>query len=91
MMEMFDFLNNVPFLYEALQFLVAFHAAAIVIVNMTDTPKDNEMLAKVYRYIEFLAGIVKPQKVKQPTRNEAAKMGLVHVVDHGMSDKPKAE
>lgn len=66
MMEIFEILGQVPFLAEALQLLVAAHALALAIVNMTDTPKDNELVAKAYKYIEFLAGIVKPSKVKQP-------------------------
>ncbi|MBM4179505.1 MAG: hypothetical protein FJ211_09255 [Ignavibacteria bacterium] len=46
---------------------VAVHGVALVIVNMTPTPKDNEALSnyrrlavKVYRAIEVLAGIVSP-------------------------------
>lgn len=46
---------------------VAIHGVALVIVNMTPTPKDNEALSnyrrlavKVYRAIEVLAGIVSP-------------------------------
>jgi hypothetical protein len=34
------------------------HAAALVIVNLTKTPKDDEILAKTYRIIEIFAGIV---------------------------------
>lgn len=44
---------------------IAIHAVAVVIVNLTPTPKDNEylddisrLLVKVYRAIEILAGIV---------------------------------
>lgn len=40
------------------QFLLAAHALAIVIVNLTPTPRDDEFLAKVYVYIEWLAGLV---------------------------------
>lgn len=46
---------------------VAIHGVALVIVNMTPTPKDNEALSnyrrlivKVYRAVEILAGIVGP-------------------------------
>jgi hypothetical protein len=46
---------------------VAIHGVALVIVNMTPTPKDNEALSnyrrlavKLYRAIEVLAGIVSP-------------------------------
>jgi hypothetical protein len=47
--------------------VVALHGAALVIVNMTPTPKDDEALGnarrlvvKVYRAVEILAGIVGP-------------------------------
>jgi len=38
--------------------IVAIHAAALAIVNLTKTPKDDELLARVYRIIEILAGVV---------------------------------
>lgn len=44
---------------------IAIHAVAVVIVNLSPTPKDNEyldnvsrLLVKVYRAVEILAGIV---------------------------------
>ena len=37
--------------------LVAVNALATAIVNLTPTPKDNEILAKAYRVVEFAAGI----------------------------------
>ena len=47
--------------------VVAIHGVALVIVNMTPTPKDNEALSnyrriavKLYRAIEILAGIISP-------------------------------
>lgn len=50
---------------------VALHGAALVWVNMTPTPKDNERLdkysrlvARVYRVVEILAGVVS-KRVKQ--------------------------
>ena len=46
---------------------VAIHGVALVVVNMTPTPKDNEALStyarlavKVYRAVEILAGIIGP-------------------------------
>jgi prephenate dehydrogenase len=46
---------------------VAIHGVAVVIVNLTPTPKDNQALGdltrigiKLYRAIEILAGIVSP-------------------------------
>ena len=46
---------------------VGVHAAAVAIVNITPTPKDNEtlgkytrMVVKLYRAIEILAGVITP-------------------------------
>ena len=45
--------------------LVALHALATIIVNITPTPKDNAFLSKIYGWIiEPLAGIVFKNKVK---------------------------
>lgn len=38
--------------------LLAIHALALVIVNLTSTPKDNEVLAQIYRWVEIFAGFV---------------------------------
>lgn len=64
MMEIFEFLNSVPYLSEALNLALAGHALAVAVVNLTPTPKDDELVAKVYKYIEFAAGIVS-KKAKQ--------------------------
>jgi hypothetical protein len=40
--------------------LAAVHALAIAIVNLTPTPADDAVVAKVYRVIEVLAGIITP-------------------------------
>ena len=46
---------------------IAIHGAAVAIVNLTPTPKDNEtlgkytkMAVKLYRAIEILAGVISP-------------------------------
>lgn len=46
---------------------VAIHGVAVIIVNLTPTPKDNEALGtisavavKAYRAIEILAGVITP-------------------------------
>lgn len=46
---------------------VAIHGVALIIVNLTPTPKDNEALdtidslaVKLYRVLEIAAGIVTP-------------------------------
>jgi hypothetical protein len=50
---------------------VAIHGAAVVWVNMTPTPKDNQQLdkysrliVKTYRVVEILAGVIS-KRVKQ--------------------------
>lgn len=47
---------------------VAIHGVALVVVNMTPTPKDNAALdqysrlaVRLYRAIEILAGIISPR------------------------------
>jgi hypothetical protein len=40
------------------EILIAVHAVALLIVNMTSTPKDDEALAKYYRIVEILAGFI---------------------------------
>lgn len=47
--------------------VIAVHGAAVAIVNLTPTPKDDEALSryskmavKLYRAIEILAGVVTP-------------------------------
>jgi len=44
--------------------VIALHAAALAIVNLTPTPKDDAVVAKVYGVIEVVAGIV-TKKAKQ--------------------------
>jgi len=43
---------------QLVEILLAVHALAVLIVNLTPTPKDNEIVAKYYRVIEILAGII---------------------------------
>jgi hypothetical protein len=56
-----------PKIAEYIAVAVAVHGAALAIVNLTPTPKDNEYLSrysrmtvKLYRAIEILAGVVTP-------------------------------
>ena len=52
---------------EYIAVVIAIHGAAVAIVNLTPTPKDNEtlgkytrMAVKLYRAVEILAGVVTP-------------------------------
>lgn len=42
----------------ALDVIIAAHAVALVIVNLTKTPADDAAVAKFYRFIEYFAGFV---------------------------------
>lgn len=44
--------------------LLSLHAAATFVVGITDTPKDDAIVAKVYKFVEMLAGVT--EKTKQP-------------------------
>lgn len=61
-------LPAVSHLSDYVALIVALHGVALVIVNMTPTPKDNEALdnyrriaVKLYRAIEIIAGIISPR------------------------------
>ena len=56
-----------PRIAEYVAVAVGIHAAAVAIVNLTPTPRDNEvlgkysrMVVKLYRAIEILAGVITP-------------------------------
>ena len=56
-----------PRIAEYVAVVVGIHAAAVAIVNVTPTPKDNEalgkysrMVVKLYRAVEILAGVITP-------------------------------
>ena len=50
--------------HKLFQYAIAAHGVCAVIVNMTPTPKDDSVLAAVYRIIEILGGVITP-RVKQ--------------------------
>lgn len=59
-----SFMDRLP---EYVALAVAVHGVAVVIVNITPTPKDNEALdtysrlaVKAYRALEILAGVISP-------------------------------
>ena len=45
---------------DLIEIILALHGAALIIVNLTDTPKDDELVARFYRGIELFAGIFTP-------------------------------
>lgn len=49
---------------DLLTVVLAIHAPAVAIVNLTPTPKDDAVLAKAYKVVEVVAGLVS-KKAKQ--------------------------
>jgi hypothetical protein len=47
----------IDFIPDWIEALLALHGLAILIVNLTPTPKDNAIVAKAYKVLEWLAGI----------------------------------
>ena len=45
---------------ELFEVAMAAHLTAALIVNLTPTPKDDEVVAKVYRALEIVAGLITP-------------------------------
>lgn len=66
--------NLISHAEQLLVVLFAVHALALAIVNLTDTPKDNEIVSKYYKILEVFAGIVTklakrwPEKVVESHR-----------------------
>ena len=44
--------------------LLSLHGTALLVCNLTKTPKDDEFVAKAYKLIEVLAGIITPKAKK---------------------------
>ena len=51
-------------LNEIIEFALALHAAASIVVAATPTPRDNQILGKIYKVIEFFALAVGKAKQK---------------------------
>ena len=47
-------------LSQFIEIILALHGAAVLIVNLTDTPKDDDLVARFYRGVELFAGIFTP-------------------------------
>lgn len=47
-------------LRDLVQALLSAHALALLIVNLTPTPRDNVAVARLYRALEMVAGLWSP-------------------------------
>lgn len=45
---------------EIIKAILAIHTVAVIYVNFTNTPKDNDFMRRLYKIIEALAGIITP-------------------------------
>lgn len=45
---------------DLVQALLAAHGLALLIVNLTPTPRDNAIVARLYRALELIAGLWTP-------------------------------
>lgn len=59
-----SFVKNYPAVATVIAGLIAAHALAAFIVNLTPTPKDDAFVGKAYKVIEYVAGII-TEKVKE--------------------------
>ena len=59
-----DSASAVEYFQNFLTIALAAHGLALVICNMTKTPKDDEFIAKLYKLIEVMAGIITPRAKK---------------------------
>lgn len=50
--------DKFPVLATVLTTVVAAHAVALLVVNLTPTPKDDAFVKKFYTVVEWVAGIV---------------------------------
>lgn len=64
MIEIIHWLGDADNVTTALLAILGTQALAKLIVNLTPTPKDDEIVAKVYRGVEIVAGII-TSKAKQ--------------------------
>jgi len=62
--EIIHWLGDADNVTTALLAILGTQALAKLIVNLTPTPKDDEIVAKVYRGVEIVAGII-TSKAKQ--------------------------
>lgn len=61
-----EIVKEYPILATIITGLATSSALATFVVNLTPTPKDNNIVAKFYRVIEILAGVITP-KAKEKT------------------------
>ena len=47
----------------------AIHTLAVLIVNLTPTPKDDAVVARIYKFVETLAGLI-TKRVKDNGRTD---------------------
>jgi hypothetical protein len=64
MEDLWTWVSNIPYVTEVVSGIVAAHALAVFIVNITPTPTDDKWVATIYKYVEWVAGLI-TQKAKE--------------------------
>lgn len=81
-----QFFAKFPVLGTILAGILAAHALALFVVNLTPTPKDDAFVGKLYKFLEGLAGVVTMRAKQMP--GEESKL-LVLPEDSKESDEPQ--
>lgn len=51
---------NEPDLLQWAHVMLGLHGLALIVVNLTPSPRDDEVLKKAYKVLEIFAGLVLP-------------------------------
>lgn len=70
-----SFVQKYPVVSTVVAGLLAAHALAVFVVNLTPTPADDRIVGKVYKFIEYIAGVISG-KAKEFPGEAATKKGL---------------
>ena len=65
-----DLFTQHPQLFTWLGVILAAHALALVAVNLTPTKRDDEWVGKIYKVVEWVAGIVTPKSKDSGKENK---------------------
>jgi hypothetical protein len=82
-----QFFQKFPVLGVILAGILAAHALALFIVNLTPTPKDDAFVGKLYKFLEGLAGVVTDKAKQLP--GESATSSLMLPRDSEVPDEEK--
>jgi len=65
-----DLVTQFPVVATVVGLLMAGHALALAVVALTPTPRDDRIVGKAYRVIEYVAGVIGRAKDQPGERKE---------------------